>query len=172
MYIDHGIAYQYLRVEFRSPACYTFLLRDDKKCKLCSNLLSRKIHIHAFITYNISNISATDNYITFDHLNISAILHTFCPIFFPVCVADTPGSSLRNVGICVFNIEAIRSPDEVLKEVLKVLCVAMAAHVHTHTYIINLFRVIMTTEWRRVTNLQPWDVILPSSLPITSSCID
>ena len=37
-----------------------------------------------------------------------------------VCVADAPGSSLRNVGMCVFNIEAIRHPDQVLQEVLQV----------------------------------------------------
>ena len=49
VYIDHGIAYQFLRVEFKSAgACYTFLMRDDRKCKLCSTELSREFHYVQF----------------------------------------------------------------------------------------------------------------------------
>ena len=43
VYIDHGVGHQYLRVEFSSEsACYTFLIRNDKKCTLCATMLARE----------------------------------------------------------------------------------------------------------------------------------
>ena len=43
VYIDHGVGHQYLRVEFSSDsACYTFLIRNDKKCTLCATMLARE----------------------------------------------------------------------------------------------------------------------------------
>ena len=44
VYIDHGVGHQYLRVEFSSEsACYTFLIRNDKKCTLCATMLAREL---------------------------------------------------------------------------------------------------------------------------------
>ena len=46
VYIDHGVGHQYLRVEFSSDsACYTFLIRNDKKCTLCATMLARKLSV-------------------------------------------------------------------------------------------------------------------------------
>ena len=41
VYIDIGVGYQFLRVEFRVElTCYTFLLRDEGKCTLISTKLA------------------------------------------------------------------------------------------------------------------------------------
>ena len=49
VYIDHGVGHQYLRVEFSSDsACYTFLIRNDKKCTLCATMLARE----SIVTFN------------------------------------------------------------------------------------------------------------------------
>ena len=54
VYIDHGIAYQFLRVEFRSSgACYTFLLRDANRCKLCSTQLSCELESLEFVLITV-----------------------------------------------------------------------------------------------------------------------
>ena len=43
VYIDHGVGHQYLRVEFSlDTACYTFLIRNGKKCTLCADMLARE----------------------------------------------------------------------------------------------------------------------------------
>ena len=44
VYIDIGFGYQYLRMEFRLPgACYSFLMRDEDKCTICSSTLACEI---------------------------------------------------------------------------------------------------------------------------------
>ena len=41
--------------------------------------------------------------------DISMLVHVLCHA---VCVADAPESSLRNVGVCPFNIDALTDPRE------------------------------------------------------------
>lgn len=68
VYIDHGVAYQFLRVEFKSKgACYTFLMRDDKKCKLCSTELSCKCQFSAYIHVHESPFPIQSFFITHPH---------------------------------------------------------------------------------------------------------
>ena len=57
VYIDHGVGHQYLRVEFLSEsACYTFLIRNDKKCTLCATMLAReliRLGVSPFLTKSV-----------------------------------------------------------------------------------------------------------------------
>ena len=48
-----------------------------------------------------------------------------------MCVADAPGSSLRNVGVCPFSIDSLRYPNRVLDEVIKVWYILLSYFVNT-----------------------------------------
>lgn len=52
VYIDIGVGYQMLRVEFRNEqfACYSFLLRDEEKCTIISTKLTCE-YVCMYITY-------------------------------------------------------------------------------------------------------------------------
>ena len=46
VYIDIGVGYQLLRLEFRTDqlACYSFILRDEDKCTIISTKLACELH--------------------------------------------------------------------------------------------------------------------------------
>ena len=50
VYIDIGFGYQFLRMEFRLPgACYSFLMRDEDKCTICSSTLACEIYVQRVV---------------------------------------------------------------------------------------------------------------------------
>lgn len=60
-----------------------------------------------------------------------------------MCVADVPGSSLRNVGVCPFNIEALRYPDRVRREAIMVRDLIAAVQLNLSKQIKSLVHLVL-----------------------------
>ena len=110
VYIDHGVGHQYLRVEFSSEsACYTFLIRNDKKCTICATMLAREFNkLHRCEGLNRSHDI---------RIYICRRLQHFCRRFFNSLttrcfiadiVTDVAKSSFRTVGVVPFTVDSIR----------------------------------------------------------------
>ena len=80
VYIDIGVGYQYLRVEFNLPgACYTFLTRDEEKCTIYATKLASELALEECAQTVMTCIASI------------ADGHMTCADSHMTCVVNTPG---------------------------------------------------------------------------------